>query len=89
MLTPGDPASVATTAESKFPLWFDEPCAWSNLEPVRKISGETVVPLGWPGHPRRRRLPVMLREGLIDLLRPDRHRGRDSTDGLHPAQTAP
>ena len=72
LLTPGDAASVAATVERKHPLWFDEPCAHSNLEAVRKISGETVVPLGFgrgiqdPGI-----FQAMLREGLIDLLRPE------------------
>lgn len=71
-LTPGDAASVATTVERKHPMWFDEPCAYSNLEAVRKISGETVVPLGFgrgihdPGV-----FQAMLREGLIDLVRPE------------------
>ncbi|HWF09304.1 MAG TPA: hypothetical protein VG297_12630, partial [Bryobacteraceae bacterium] len=45
LLTPGDGASVATTVETKHPLWFDEPCSHSNIDAVRKISGETVVPL--------------------------------------------
>lgn len=71
-LTPGDAASVATTVERKHPLWFDEPCANSNLETIRKISGETVVPLGFgraihdPGI-----FQAMLREGVIDLARPE------------------
>lgn len=71
-LTPGDAASVATTLERQHPLWFDEPCSHSNLEAVRKISGETVVPLGFgrgihdPGV-----FQAMLREGLIDLVRPE------------------
>jgi galactonate dehydratase len=70
-LTPGDAASVATTVESKFPLWFDEPCAHSNIEAVRKIATESVVPLGFgagvddPGV-----FQALLREGLIDLVRP-------------------
>jgi len=46
-LTPGDAASVAATIESSHPLWFDEPCSVSNLEVVRKISAETVMPLGF------------------------------------------
>jgi len=71
-LTPGDAASVAVTCESTHPLWFDEPCPVSNLEAVRKISGETVVPLGFgrgisdPGV-----FQALLREGLIDVVRPD------------------
>ncbi len=70
-LTPGDAASVATTIESKHPLWFDEPCSHSNIEAVRKVAGETVVPLGFgagiddPGV-----FQALLREGLIDLVRP-------------------
>jgi len=70
-LTPGDAASVANTIESKFPLWFDEPCAHSNLEAVRKVANESVVPLGFgdgiddPGV-----FQALLREGLIDLVRP-------------------
>jgi galactonate dehydratase len=72
LLTPGDAASVATTVESKHPLWFDEPCAHSNIEAIRKIANETVVPLGFgaaiedPGV-----FQALLREGLIDLVRPE------------------
>jgi galactonate dehydratase len=72
LLTPGDAASVARTVESKHPLWFDEPCSHSNLEAVRKVAEETVVPLGFgaaiddPGV-----FQALLREGLIDLVRPD------------------
>jgi galactonate dehydratase len=72
VLTPGDAASVATTVETKHPLWFDEPCSHSNIEAVRKVSGETVVPIGFgsgiddPGV-----FQGLLREGLIDVVRPD------------------
>ena len=71
-LTPGDAASLAAAVESMHPLWFDEPCRVSNLETIRKISEETVVPLGFgrtisdPGT-----FQDLLREGLVDLLRPD------------------
>src|ERR1700678_636850 len=70
-LTPADAASLAAEVESMHPLWFDEPCPVSNLETVRKISEETVVPLGFgrtisgPGT-----FQDLLREGLVDLLRP-------------------
>ena len=63
---------MARTVETKHPLWFDEPCSHSNLETVRKVSGETVVPLGFgdgiddPGV-----FQALLREGLIDMVRPD------------------
>jgi galactonate dehydratase len=71
-LTPADAASLAAEVESMHPLWFDEPCPVSNLETIRKISEETVVPLGFgrtisdPGT-----FQDLLREGLVDLLRPD------------------
>jgi galactonate dehydratase len=71
-LTPGDAASVAATIEKKHPLWFDEPCPVSNLEAVRKISAETVTPLGLgrgiadPGV-----FLALLCEGLADVVRPD------------------
>jgi galactonate dehydratase len=71
-LTPGDAASLAAAVERLHPLWFDEPCPVSNLETIRKISEETVVPLGFgrtiadPGT-----FQDLLREGLVDLLRPD------------------
>ena len=72
LLTAGDAASVAATAESKHPLWFDEPCAHSNLETVRKISGESVVPLGFGrGIRDMGAFQALLREGLIDLVRPE------------------
>jgi galactonate dehydratase len=72
VLTPGDAASVAATVETKHPLWFDEPCSHSNIDALRKVSAETVVPLGFgrgiddPGV-----FQGLLREGLIDLVRPD------------------
>lgn len=71
-LTPGDAAVLAAAVERLHPLWFDEPCRVSNLETIRKISEETVVPLGFgrsiadPGI-----FQDLLREGLVDLLRPD------------------
>ena len=71
-LTPGDAASLAAEVEGMHPLWFDEPCPVSNLETIRKISEETVVPLGFgrtisdPGT-----FQDLLRQGLVDLLRPD------------------
>jgi galactonate dehydratase len=71
-LTPGDAASVATTVERLHPLWFDEPCGISNPQTIRKIADESVVPLGFgrdivdPGV-----YQMLLREGLIDVLRPE------------------
>jgi galactonate dehydratase len=71
-LTPGDAASVARTIETYHPLWFDEPCPVSNLEAVRKVSGETVTPLGFGrGITDAGVFQALLREGLIDVVRPD------------------
>jgi galactonate dehydratase len=71
-LTPGDAASIAATVEAKHPLWFDEPCSHSNLETVRKISGESVIPLGFGRGIRDiGTFQALLREGLIDVVRPE------------------
>jgi galactonate dehydratase len=71
-LTPGDAASVAKTLESKHPLWFDEPCANSNLDALRKVGDETVTPLGFgAGIDEAGVFQALLREGLIDVARPD------------------
>jgi galactonate dehydratase len=75
-LTPADAASVAAAVEHLHPLWLDEPCPVANLETIRNISEETVVPLGFG---RTISDPIsdlgtfqdLLREGLVDLLRPD------------------
>jgi galactonate dehydratase len=72
LLTPGDAASVARSVESKHPLWFDEPCPHSNIDAVRKIANETVVPLGFgAGIEDPGMFQALLREGLIDLVRPE------------------
>jgi galactonate dehydratase len=71
-LTPSDSASLAAAVESMHPLWFDAPCPVANLSTLHKIADETVVPFGFgrdvanPGI-----YQDLLREGLVDLLRPD------------------
>ena len=71
-LTPGDAGSVAAAIEHFHLLWFDEPCRMSNLAAVRKISEESVTPLGFgryieqPGQ-----VQDALREQIVDILRPD------------------
>lgn len=71
-LTPADAASVATTIQALHPLWFDEPCPASNLQTLRKIADESIVPLGFG---RDVRTPGgfqdLLRAGSIDVVRPD------------------
>jgi galactonate dehydratase len=71
-LTPGDAASVARAVESSHPLWFDEPCSASDLASLRKISTETVTPLGFGrGITDPAGFMALLREGLVDVVRPD------------------
>ncbi len=71
-VTPGDAASVGRAIEKFHPLWFDEPCSASDLEALRKISTETVTPVGFgrgitdPGG-----FLALLREGLVDVVRRD------------------
>lgn len=67
LLTPGDAASVAATIEPMHPLWFDQPCEVSNVQAIRKIADESVVPLGFTGPGFQN----LLRESLVDILRPD------------------
>ncbi len=70
-LSPGDSGSIAAALERFHLLWFDEPCAISNLSALRKIGTESVTPLGFgrtihaPG-----RFQDLLREDAIDILRP-------------------
>ncbi len=72
LLTPGDAASVARTVEEKHPLWFDEPCAHSNIDALRKVASETVVPLGFGADIDDPAIfQTLLREGLVDLVRPE------------------
>jgi galactonate dehydratase len=71
-LTAGDAASVARAVGGLHPLWFDEPCSVANAETLRKVSGETVTPLGFGrGITDAGVFQMLLREGLIDVVRPD------------------
>jgi galactonate dehydratase len=72
MLTPGDASSFAADVEKMHPLWFDEPCSITNIETIRKIADETVVPLAFGRTvSASSTFQDLLREGVIDLLRPD------------------
>ena len=72
LLTPGDAANVAMTIESMHPLWFDDPVAVANSKTIRKIADESVVPLGFGrGITDPSIYQDLLRESLIDILRPD------------------
>src|SRR5580765_2331765 len=71
-LPPGDAASLAAAFERFHLLWLDEPSPALNLGALRKISAESVTPLGLgrfieqPGA-----FQDLLREEAIDILRPD------------------
>lgn len=70
-LTPGDAASVCTDMERFHLLWFDEPCAISNLAAVRKLAAENVTPLGFGATVGDAGgFQDLLREDAIDVVRP-------------------
>jgi galactonate dehydratase len=71
-LKPGEASSIAAEFERFHLLWFDEPCALSNLSAVRKIASESVTPLGFGRHiDQGGSFQDLLREDIIDVLRPD------------------
>jgi galactonate dehydratase len=71
-LSPGDASSVAEALERFHLLWLDEPCPLSNLAAVRKITDENVTPVGFGRHIHQGgEFQDLLREGAIDVLRPD------------------
>jgi galactonate dehydratase len=71
-LTPGDAASLAAALERFHLLWFDEPASPSaHRGTLRKISQETVTPLGLGrGAHRAAEFQDLLREEVVDILRP-------------------
>lgn len=70
-LTPSDAGAVASTLERFHLLWFDEPCPITNLRTIKKISDETVTPLGFGREIKNASIyQDLLREGLVDVLRP-------------------
>lgn len=71
-LTPGQASSLAAAVERLHPLWLDEPCPLGNLRAVSKISDENVTPLGFGRSAQRpAEFQELLREQVIDVLRPD------------------
>lgn len=71
-LTPGDASSLAAAFERSHLLWFDEPCAVSNLSAAYRIASENVTPVGFG----RFAVDVgvfqdLLRNDGIDVVRPD------------------
>jgi galactonate dehydratase len=72
LLTPGQASSLAAAVERLHPLWVDEPCGLGNLRAVAKVSEESVAPLGFGRHAGKpAEFQELLREQVIDVLRPD------------------
>jgi len=71
-LSPGQASTVSAAIERLHPLWLDEPCPLANIRAVSKISEESVTPLGF-GRAAMRPIDFqeLLREQVIDVLRPD------------------
>jgi galactonate dehydratase len=71
LLSPGDASSVAGLCERDYLLWLDRPCALNNLRAIRKITGESVTPVGF-GHEIQHAggFQDLLREDAVDVLRP-------------------
>jgi galactonate dehydratase len=70
--SPAEAAALATKFESFHLLWMDEPAADMNDEALRKISDNTVTPLGWGrSMPDPGALQDLLRLQVVDVFRPD------------------
>lgn len=71
-LPPATAASLAAAVEKFHLLWFDEPCALTNLAAVRKIARENVTPLGFGRNiVQPSQVQDLFREQSIDILRLD------------------
>ena len=71
-LTPGDASTLAAAFERFHLLWFDEPCALSNLTGAYRISSENVTPVGFGRFTGDAGVfQNLLRSDAIDVLRPD------------------
>lgn len=71
-LSPGDAASLTRALEPFHLLWLDEPSRVSNLGVVRKLSAESVTPIGFGRHATGGGdFQDLLREEAADVLRPD------------------
>lgn len=70
--TTAQASSVAASVERLHPLWLDEPCSLANLRATAKVSEENVTPLGFGRDAvRPAEFQELLREQVIDVLRPD------------------
>jgi galactonate dehydratase len=71
-LSPGDAASLTRALEPFHLLWLDEPTRVSNLGVLRKLSAESVTPVGFGRYATSGgEFQDLLREEATDVLRPD------------------
>ena len=69
-MTPVAASLLAVQLEKQRPMWLDEPCRASNLGALRKISEESVTPIGWGVNATTTAaIQDMLREQVIDVVR--------------------
>ena len=70
-LMPGDAQTIAASLETFHLLCFDEPVPMASLGAVKKISGESVTPLGIGRNlTAAGAFQDLLREDCVDLMRP-------------------
>ena len=70
-LTAGDAQQLAAEFERTHLLWLDEPCRHGNTSALRKISDESVTPIGLGRHcSEASDFQDLLREETADILRP-------------------
>lgn len=74
VLKPAEALRLSAAMEPLHLLWFDEPCATGALGPLRKLA-ERVTPLGVGRDAEDgAEFQELLREGVVDVLRPDLQR---------------
>ena len=71
-LSPGDAASLTRALERFHLLWLDEPVESVSLGALRKLSAESVTPVGFGCRVRNQNEFLdLLREDAVDVIRPD------------------
>ncbi len=70
-LTAGDAQQLAAEFERMHLLWIDEPCRHGNTAALRKISDESVTPIGLGRHcTNPSEFQDLLRDEAVDIVRP-------------------
>lgn len=69
-MTPNQASLLAVELEKKQPLWLDEPCPPTAAGALRKISSESVTPIGWGANlTTLSAVQDLLREQVVDVVR--------------------